>query len=328
MLCSGLLISSFIPLSYCKPSSAETFMLQQCRGNGASVLRIVPYAAIHFTAYETYRKAIVGLVTRAGSSQQVSPVVDLLAGSAAGASAVLFTYPLDLVRTRLAYQSESGKGDSSKLAPEATKVSQAALSDRGKSSLGASTSATPHRIHSILPHSPPSTIRGVISSTLRQEGFFGLYRGIGPTLAGILPYAGLKFYVYQSLKQYYWRRKHVDHDGFKASPVQKLPVPVMLTFGAGAGLVAQTLTYPLDVVRRRMQVQDVKLPPQQIVLQAEKQPFLQSTWHGLVTIGRQHGRKALFAGLSINYMKVVPSTAIGFTLYDTMKSYLDLPNNL
>ena len=32
------------------------------RGNGASVLRIVPYAAFHFGAYEYYRRALVQLV--------------------------------------------------------------------------------------------------------------------------------------------------------------------------------------------------------------------------------------------------------------------------
>ena len=47
------------------------------------------------------------------------------------------------------------------------------------------------------------TIRGVLANTLRSEGVLGLYKGIGPTLFGILPYAGLKFYVYQSLKQQY-----------------------------------------------------------------------------------------------------------------------------
>ncbi len=31
------------------------------------------------------------------------------------------------------------------------------------------------------------------------------------------------------------------------------------------------------------------------------------------------GVRALFRGLSINYFKVVPSTAIGFTLYDALK---------
>ena len=35
---------------------------------------------------------------------------------------------------------------------------------------------------------------------VRTEGIGGLYRGITPTLLGIVPYAGLKFYVYQSLK--------------------------------------------------------------------------------------------------------------------------------
>lgn len=41
------------------------------------------------------------------------------------------------------------------------------------------------------------TIRGVLLATVREEGLLGLYRGVGPTLAGILPYAGLKFFVYQ-----------------------------------------------------------------------------------------------------------------------------------
>ena len=81
--------------------------LQCLRGNGASVLRVVPYAAFHFTAYENFR----GLLARQlyGSEtkhHRIPPWLDLLAGSAAGGAAVLLTYPLDLVRTRLAYGSE------------------------------------------------------------------------------------------------------------------------------------------------------------------------------------------------------------------------------
>lgn len=71
-----------------------------CRGNGASVLRIVPYAALHFMAYEQYRVWIVNSYPALGSG----PVIDLLAGSVAGGTAVLCTYPLDLARTKLAYQ--------------------------------------------------------------------------------------------------------------------------------------------------------------------------------------------------------------------------------
>jgi hypothetical protein len=43
-----------------------------------------------------------------------------------------------------------------------------------------------------------------------------------------------------------------------------------------------------------------------------------------VRLWRQGG---LFRGLSINYLKVVPSTAIGFTVYDWMKAYLGLSHS-
>ncbi len=70
------------------------------RGNGASVIRIVPYAALHFMTYEQYRCWILNNYSALGSG----PLIDLLAGSAAGGTAVLCTYPLDLARTKLAYQ--------------------------------------------------------------------------------------------------------------------------------------------------------------------------------------------------------------------------------
>ena len=70
------------------------------RGNGASVARIVPYAALHYMAYEQYRRWIIEAFPNVGRG----PGLDLMAGSVAGGTAVLFTYPLDLVRTKLAYQ--------------------------------------------------------------------------------------------------------------------------------------------------------------------------------------------------------------------------------
>lgn len=63
----------------------------------------------------------------------------------------------------------------------------------------------------------------------------------GPTLTGILPYAGLKFYIYEKLK------RHVPEEYEKS-------IAMRLSCGAVAGLVGQTFTYPLDVVRRQMQV--------------------------------------------------------------------------
>ncbi|KAL8107291.1 hypothetical protein AgCh_023917 [Apium graveolens] len=74
------------------------------RGNGASVAQIVPYAALHYMAYEQYRRWIAYNFPEI----EGGPVLDLVAGSFFGGTVVLFTYPLDLVRTKLAYQDSQG----------------------------------------------------------------------------------------------------------------------------------------------------------------------------------------------------------------------------
>jgi solute carrier family 25 protein 16 len=218
---------------------------------------------------------------------------------------VLITYPLDFVRTRLAYTMETNHGR--------------------------------------------QTIRATLQETMRGEGLVGMYRGIGPSIYGILPYAGLKFYVYQQLKQLYFSRtersRDKERDTVSDVPAvaahTRLPVPYMLMFGGIAGLVAQTATYPIDVVRRRMQVeglQQLQQPRRLPQLQQSKGPnngsstgaplLPRTTLKALLYIARNEGWGVLWSGLSINYLKVVPSTAIGFTLYDMLKQKLLLPRNL
>ncbi|KAL8498987.1 hypothetical protein ACS0TY_022084 [Phlomoides rotata] len=241
------------------------------KGNGASVLRIVPYAALHFMTYERYRLWILDNYSALGTG----PVVDLLAGSAAGGTAVLCTYPLDLVRTKLAYQIVDTRG--------------ALQNGRGQFNVNPAYSG----------------IKNVFERVYREGGVRALYRGIGPTLIGILPYAGLKFYVYEELK------RHVPEEHQKS-------IAMRLSCGALAGLLGQTFTYPLDVVRRQMQVEHLQHSSQGGVV-------FRSTTEGLVYIVQNQGWRQLFAGLSINYIKIVPSVAIGFTAYDMMKNWLGIP---
>jgi len=63
----------------------------------------------------------------------------------------------------------------------------------------------------------------------------------GPTFVGILPNAGLKYYIYEELK-------------LKIPEDRQDSIAMRLSCGALAGLFGQTFTYPLDVVRRQMQV--------------------------------------------------------------------------
>ncbi|CAN6922548.1 unnamed protein product [Brassica oleracea] len=242
------------------------------RGNGASVARIVPYAALHYMAYEEYRRWIIfGFpdTTR-------GPLLDLVAGSFAGGTAVLLTYPLDLVRTKLAYQVVG----SAKAQAKAVTIPMEQFLYRG--------------------------ITDCFSRTYRESGFRGLYRGVAPSLYGIFPYAGLKFYFYEEMK------RHVPAE-------HKKDISLKLVCGSVAGLLGQTLTYPLDVVRRQMQVE-------RLYAAAKEETVRRGTMQTLVKIAREEGWKQLFSGLSINYLKVVPSVAIGFTVYDVMKLHLRVPS--
>lgn len=241
------------------------------KGNGASVIRIIPYAALHFMTYEQYRNWILNNYSSLGSG----PVVDLLAGSVAGGTAVLCTYPLDLARAKLAYQ------------------------------IGGTRGTFGCQLKSIYPRPPYSGISGTLLNVYKEGGARALYRGIGPTLTGILPYAGLKFYIYEELK------RHVPEEHQKS-------ILMRLSCGGLAGLFGQTFTYPLDVVRRQMQVENLQPSTQGSVR-------YRNTIEGLTTIVRNQGWRQLFAGLSINYIKIVPSVAIGFTAYDTMKIWLRIP---
>jgi solute carrier family 25 protein 16 len=70
------------------------------KGNGAQMLRIFPYAAFQFTSYETF-KHINKLIFK----EQADHFVNSMAcGSMAGITAVSLTYPLDVIRSRLAFQ--------------------------------------------------------------------------------------------------------------------------------------------------------------------------------------------------------------------------------
>jgi solute carrier family 25 protein 42 len=81
-----------------------------------------------------------------------------------------------------------------------------------------------------------------VRTITESSGVLSLYSGLKPTLAGIIPYAGTSFAVYETLK------------------TDEMSFGKRFATGAIAGIVAQATTYPLDVVRRRMQVDPERYP--------------------------------------------------------------------
>jgi len=133
-----------------------------------------------------------------------------------------------------------------------------------------------------------------------KEGSLALYQGIGATLAGVVPYASLKFGTYEVVKSWYCDLKQIEE--------VQLPNTVRVCAGIMSGLIAMTICYPFDIVRRRLQTGAAKYP---------------NPWAALTTIAREEGISAgLYRGLSLNYAKTLPNVAIYMSLYDVIKMKL------
>lgn len=85
-----------------------------------------------------------------------------------------------------------------------------------------------------------------MTGTSLQEGLTSLYKGLAPSLLGIMPYLGLMFSTYDTLHMYI----PTGSDG-------KHSTAASLVMGGASGLFAQTVTFPIDTVRNRMQVRGV-----------------------------------------------------------------------
>nr|CAN60251.1 hypothetical protein VITISV_039402 [Vitis vinifera] len=168
----------------------------------------------------------------------------------------------------------------------------------------------------------PYQYRGMfhaLSTVLRQEGPRALYKGWLPSVIGVVPYVGLNFAVYESLKDWLIKSKAFGlvHDN-------ELGVTTRLACGAAAGTIGQTVAYPLDVIRRRMQMIGWKDAASIVTGEGRSKAPIEYT--GMVDAFRKtvrhEGIGALYKGLVPNSVKVVPSIALAFVTYEMVKDIL------
>lgn len=266
------------------------------RGHSATVLRIFPYAAIKFLAYEQIRSVIIP------SEAHETPVRRLLSGSIAGVTSVFFTYPLEVIRVRLAF--ETKRDSRSSLATICKRIY----------------SETPP-----LPRPNPNAPTVVamtadaVGVVTRSIGISNFYRGFSATIMGMIPYAGMSFLTHDTagdifrhpvLAPYTTLPKPEDSPPGKPPPLRSW---AELAAGGIAGLVSQTSAYPLEVIRRRMQVGGAVGDGHKLnVGETAKMIF------------REKGITGFFVGLTIGYVKVVPMVAVSFYVYERGKTWLGI----
>ena len=96
--------------------------------------------------------------------------------------------------------------------------------------------------------------RGIIGTLCRvraEEGFLGLYCGLTAALGVAVPQIAINYSVYGSIKSYIKFKKHPLCYDERDNSITALG---WIISGAMSGVLASLLTFPADVLRRRMQM--------------------------------------------------------------------------
>ncbi|XP_067826003.1 calcium-binding mitochondrial carrier protein SCaMC-2-B isoform X1 [Heptranchias perlo] len=137
----------------------------------------------------------------------------------------------------------------------------------------------------------------------KKEGITAFYKGYIPNMLGIIPYAGIDLAIYETLKNSWLQRYAID----SADP----GVFVLLACGTISSTCGQLASYPLALVRTRMQAQ------------ATTEGAPQHTMVGLFRhILSTEGAIGLYRGLAPNFMKVIPAVSISYVVYENLKMTL------
>ncbi|KAG5064345.1 hypothetical protein JHK85_005528 [Glycine max] len=303
------------------------------KGNLVTIAHRLPYSSVNFYSYEHYKKQLLKMVPGLQSHRDnvsADLCVHFVGGGLAGVTAATTTYPLDLVRTRLAAQTNF-------------------TYYRG----------IWHALHTIS----------------KEEGIFGLYKGLGTTLLTVGPSIAISFSVYETLRSY-WQSNRSDDSpavvslacgslsGIASSTVKNplvkllnllnprtskklMSVVVYYAFDAEKESLVQELhqvrmcftstlasscqfyrmgivefnssvilfsaTFPLDLVRRRKQLEGAG---------GRARVYTTGLYGVFRHIIQTEGVRGLYRGILPEYYKVVPGVGICFMTYETLKMLL------
>lgn len=258
------------------------------KGNVAAEWLYVTYSAAQFWSYGQISRAFDAVVAPAPAPAPATAAVagsaaengtklgwhaplwvkPFIAGAGAGAFATTATYPFDLLRTRYA----AAAGNAPLLSPSTSTTSTTAA--------GADARAVGRRSVGLI---------AVVRDVVRREGLSGMYRGLAPSVAQIVPYMGLLFGTYEPLRKFLHTQLNprlealaddlvpaatslnadadadadAEIDAAERARRRQREAELRRYFvgwdtalaGVVAGLLSKTGTFPLDVARKRLQVQ-------------------------------------------------------------------------
>jgi len=154
----------------------------------------------------------------------------------------------------------------------------------------------------------PRGMRDVFLSTIRYDGLKGLYQGYGIALGGVVIYRALHLGGYDALKTEIQYRRGYDFT-FKDADIPKLTLGERFAAAQIVSILAGTICYPIDSVRRRLMMQ---------AGQPLGERLYRNSIHAFWRIQMEEGFRGFYLGIGPNLIRSVGG-ALLLVSYDVFK---------
>lgn len=149
-----------------------------------------------------------------------------------------------------------------------------------------------------------------LRTIMRYDGFSGIYRGYGATLASFGPFSALYFAFYEALRENALR---------KLEQPKELPTWAALACASTAGSAAAWATSPLDMAKLRMQVERRRLGGGSAEAAVEYGNMVQS----LMRIYAMEGVQGLWKGSVARVAFTASNTAVTMAVFERARATID-----
>lgn len=137
----------------------------------------------------------------------------------------------------------------------------------------------------------------------KKTKIINLYKGLGTSLIGFPPYNAISFSINEIFKK---EEKYITNKYYININIYKL------ISGGLSGIIAVSITYPTDVIRRRLQIQKMN----------NNIPNYNGLIDCIIKMKKNEGIYSFYRGLNITYIKIFPMMSIQFYMFDILQNIL------
>ena len=259
-------------------------------GNTPNVVRQGGAAALNFMLMDWYKVAINPIMNLSLNLPSKRPhplrekrrkiLSSFLSGGLAGGTTTTFLYPIEFLRTRLALDVGTSSGNNHDRKAKMTRMY-------------------------------PRGMRDVFCLIMKTDGVRGLYQGYGIALSGVVLYRALHLGGFDACKTELLFRRQTSSSSLSNNDYT-ITMWERYTIAQVVSIVAGTICYPIDSVRRRLMMQ-AGLP--------SNERRYNNSIHAFRRIWIEEGTRGFYLGIGPNLFRSVGG-ALLLVAYDVFKGIM------